>query len=56
MTVKQWLDAVERHLERKSRPYEQRYIARLYDDDNTDETAAIVAKLILDNTRIKEQF
>ena len=49
MDTKEWLDAVEECMCRKARTYEQRFIARQYDVENTDETAVIIVRLILEN-------
>ena len=58
MNAKEWLDAVKSHLGRPARIYEQRYIARLYEIENTDDTAAIVAHLLheIDATPVTSVF
>lgn len=48
MDAKEWLDTVEKHMERKTTPVEQRYVAMLYDPEETDESAKIVSDLILE--------
>jgi hypothetical protein len=53
MNANEWLSAVETHLGRKARIYEQYYITRVFDPEETQETARIVAKLIKDTEGLK---
>jgi len=49
MNAREWIAAVDRHLQRPMRTYEQRYCARMFEPENTDDTARIVADLLRQN-------
>ena len=51
MNAKEWIDEVESHLGRKTRLYEQRFIARMYADDRDDTHALGVAVMLMDANR-----
>lgn len=58
MGVKEWLNTVEQYMGRKSRPWKQRFIARMYANDATEELALGVSAILVDvdATRIQSVF
>lgn len=53
MNAKEWIDAVEKHMGRRSTSTEQRHIARMYSAEETDDSAKIMADLIIENPPTK---